>query len=479
MNRRLPSLSIGNQRLAMQWHPFLNGKIDPRDVSLGSRIGIWWRCDVCENDWKASVKNRNRGNGCPFCSGNRTSVLNCLKIKSPRISGEWNLIRNGVLDPANISFGSKNKVWWKCKNGHEWKASVNDRSNGSNCPYCSGNKTGPDNCLSVVCARISQEWHPSKNGSLRPDGVTGQSNKKVWWKCKNGHEWKAVIANRRNGSDCPFCSGCGISNIEVRVFTELERIFVGVRHSERIRGKEIDIFLPDIKLGIEVDGHYWHKNREGKDIEKAEFFKSLGIRIIRFREFPLRRLGESDVIYNQNELRSAIEDLVDLISIEKGEDHSWYRVGSDFIGNDGYLRHLASTYPKEHRSLKRLFPIVAAEWHSSKNGPLTPENVSFGSNKKVWWRCVAGHEWQANVLHRSYGSGCPYCSGNKTSSKNCLTTRSPSLSVEWHPSKNNGISTDTIAAFSNKKAWWKCVNGHEWMAVVADRMRGSKCPVCH
>jgi len=52
---------------------------------------------------------------------------------------------------------------------------------------------------------------------------------------------------------------------------------------------------------------------------------------------------------------------------------------------------------------------LAAEWHSVKNGNLTPEMVTPGSDKRVWWRCVNEHEWETAVCSRSRGSGCPQC----------------------------------------------------------------------
>ena len=38
-------------------------------------------------------------------------------------------------------------------------------------------------------------------------------------------------------------------------------------------------------------------------------------------------------------------------------------------------------------TLAERFPELAMEWDYEKNGVLTPENVSYGSNKKVWWIC--------------------------------------------------------------------------------------------
>ncbi|WP_370037233.1 zinc-ribbon domain-containing protein [Nocardioides sp.] len=31
------------------------------------------------------------------------------------------------------------------------------------------------------------------------------------------------------------------------------------------------------------------------------------------------------------------------------------------------------------------------------------------SNRKAWWRCSAGHEWESTVNNRTHGQGCPEC----------------------------------------------------------------------
>ena len=54
-------------------------------------------------------------------------------------------------------------------------------------------------------------------------------------------------------------------------------------------------------------------------------------------------------------------------------------------------------------------PQLAKEWHSTKNGDLSPKDVFHHSGKKVWWVCDRGHEWQAIINNRASGTGCPYC----------------------------------------------------------------------
>ena len=46
-----------------------------------------------------------------------------------------------------------------------------------------------------------------------------------------------------------------------------------------------------------------------------------------------------------------------------------------------------------NNSLAEVRPELVPEW-SEKNLPLKPDEITFGSNKKVWWRGACGHEWQ-------------------------------------------------------------------------------------
>lgn len=63
-------------------------------------------------------------------------------------------------------------------------------------------------------------------------------------------------------------------------------------------------------------------------------------------------------------------------------------------------------------SLAKVHPELISEW-SERNYPLTPDNITFGSNKIVWWKGSCGHEWQASVKSRSSGEKCPICSGKR------------------------------------------------------------------
>jgi hypothetical protein len=102
-------------------------------------------------------------------------------------------------------------------------------------------------------------------------------------------------------------------------------------------------------------------------------------------------------------------------------------------------------------SLLRNNPELAREWHPTKNGSLTPADLTLCSNKRVWWICTKGHEWQARVTDRNYRkTGCPYCAGYKACIDNCLYTINPTLAREWHPTKNGALTPKDVTLGSTK-----------------------------
>jgi len=125
-------------------------------------------------------------------------------------------------------------------------------------------------------------------------------------------------------------------------------------------------------------------------------------------------------------------------------------------------------------------PILAREWNYEKNDELKPEEFAANSNKKVWWKCNKGHEWQAIIASRNNGRGCPYCSGkNVVKGKNDLETLNPKLAEEWNYEKNGRTKPEEVTLNSHVKAWWKCAKGHEWQATIANRNKGRNCPICN
>ena len=130
-------------------------------------------------------------------------------------------------------------------------------------------------------------------------------------------------------------------------------------------------------------------------------------------------------------------------------------------------------------SLFEKYPDLLKEWDFEKNKGLSPWDVSPNSNKKVWWKCSQGHEWQATINSRNKGNGCPYCSGRfAVTGKNDLQTVNPTLAKEWNYKKNSNLKPEFFTANSGQKVWWMCKDGHEWEAKVNNRSNGRGCPFC-
>ena len=128
-------------------------------------------------------------------------------------------------------------------------------------------------------------------------------------------------------------------------------------------------------------------------------------------------------------------------------------------------------------SLATVHPELIVEW-SDRNLPLTPDSVTFGSNKKVWWKGACGHEWETSIKARSSGEKCPICSGARVvAGISDLSTLKPELASEW--SEENEIKPTEVSIGSHKKVIWKCKLGHEWIATVKSRtINKTGCPYC-
>lgn len=274
---------------------------------------------------------------------------NSLKVSNPTLANEWNYTKNGLLKPESFAPNSGKRVWWICTKGHEWQATIDKRNNGTGCPYCSNQKILKGyNDLQTTNLSLAKEWNFKMNGSLTPNDVTCNSEKRVWWICNKGHEWQAAISSRNEGCGCPYCSG----RSAVEGINDLQTINPTI--ADEWNYEKNDKLPMDFKSGSHKKA--WWQCKKGHEWEATIDSRSRG----------------NGCPYCSGRY------------VVKGE-------------ND----------------LKTVNPILAGEWNYKKNLGLTPEDVKPNSNKKVWWICVKGHEWEATISNRNQGKGCPYCSGRK------------------------------------------------------------------
>jgi len=483
---RRGSLASNNPDLALQWHPTKNAQLTPNDISVNSDERVWWLCEK-GHEWDAPINSRNSGVGCPVCSGHKIVVgVNDLATVRPDLALQWHPTKNGELKPSAVTVGNGKKVWWLCNKGHEWQSQINNRTSGCGCPVCSGKKVLVGyNDISTVMPSLVDEWHPTKNGSLTPQDFTIGSNKKVWWMCHKGHEWQSAISHRSNGRRCPKCFGeTKTSFPEQAIFFYLRQVTTAFNRYKLDARTEIDVYLPEYNIGIEYDGVFFHSGKKSVEREqkKQDKLTKCGITLFRVKENKDYSNGMvvGKIVYakpgaNDAELALVIKALYKCI-INKTRNS--FDIDIDVTRDRAQIYEQYVQGEKEN-SLSIINPKLASEWHPIKNGKLTPDYVSAYSNKKVWWLCEKGHEWQAVINSRRNGVGCPFCAGKQAiEGINDLATINPNLALQWHTSKNGQLSPQNVKASSNRVVWWICEKGHEWKASIGSRNAGRGCPNC-
>ena len=149
-----------------------------------------------------------------------TSIDNSLANKRPDVVKMWDYEENGSLKPEMFSVSSNEIINWKCPEcGHKWKSSINSmtRKGRNGCAECGKARKGKSFTKRRVKERgslaennpeLAKEWHPIKNGDLKPEDVTVGRFKPVWWLCSTcGYEWQQSPNIRKRGTGCPHCSG--------------------------------------------------------------------------------------------------------------------------------------------------------------------------------------------------------------------------------------------------------------------------------
>lgn len=355
--RSLYALCMAENKLHLlqEWHPVKNGDLTPRDIAGKSSKNVWWICSK-GHEWNCSVWSRSvRGSGCPFCSNHRILTgFNDMATTHPQLAAQWHPTKNGELTPENVMAKSHFKVWWLCGRGHEWQATVYSRANGAGCPVCANRRIIPGyNDFATTHPELAKQWHPSKNEGLTPEQISFGYDKKVWWICEHGHAWQASPISRvKEAAGCPVCSN----------------------HIAQAGVNDLATTHPYIAA-------QWHPTKNGN-----------------LRPWDVVG-GSSRVVWWQCRL-----------------GHQWRaRIADRTHGTNNCPYCANQKVLAGFNDLATVFPDIAAQWHPTLNEALTPEMVTPGSSRRVWWICPEGHVWRTAVCNRAgktKRTGCPVCAGN-------------------------------------------------------------------
>ena len=467
-------LATTNPELAAQWHPTKNGDLRPSQVAANSNRKVWWTYSHndkttgkhFEFEWKAAICSRNNGASCPYLSGKAVNHnFNDLATINPELATQWHPTKNGDLKPSQVTTNTNKKVWWllsydvpddypivSLRGKHfdfEWEAGIGNRNKGTGCPYLSGRAVYSGfNDLATTNPKLAAQWHPTKNGDLRPSQVAANSNRKVWWICPYDDtntgkhfdfEWQALISDRNSGSDCPYLNG--------------QAVWAGFN--------DLETTNPELAA-------QWHPTKN-------------------------KNLKPTQVTANSSNKIWWICPYDDP-KTKKHFDFEWESIIANRNSGIGcpYLSGQSVWYG--FNDLATINPELAAQWHPTKNKDLKPTQIAAKSNKKVWWLyhyddpTTGKHfdfEWKAEISSRNSGIGCPYLSGKAVwSGFNYLATTNPELAAQWHPTKNGNLKPTQVTANSQKKVWWLLLYDDpdtgkhfdfEWQAIIKNRNKGNDC----
>ena len=466
-----------NAQLMAEWDWEKNNELNfnPDELTLGSHKKVWWRCSQ-GHEWQATIKNRNNGNGCPYCSSRLVLIgYNDLQTANPSLAKEWNFEKNNGLTPTDVLPNSNKKVWWRCNKGHEWQATINSRNKGVGCPICnSERKTSfPEYAIEYYLTKYGLDvihsykehgyeldiYIPSRKTAIEYDGYFWHKNKTKKDLEKNLKCQKDGIILYRIREGLPPLNDSSIDYVVQKGQRDL---------SQMLQKVLFDITRMYVDVNLERDIVAIENLREHTEKEYSLMLSNPEL------------TKEWDYIKNGN-LRP---EYVATNSGKKvwwkcSKGHEWQATIDSRNNGRGCPYCSGNKVLTGYNDLQTLNPVLAKEWNYEKNNGLTPKEVLPNSGKRVWWKCQRGHEWQATIDKRNKGKGCPYCSGRyAVKDENDLQTVNPTLAKEWNFEKNNGLTPIDVKPNSNKQVWWKCSKGHEWQATINSRNAGCDCPIC-
>jgi hypothetical protein len=414
------SLQSTHPILCEEWDTDANSKT-PAGVSQGSDFKANW---ICRKDsshrWSASVSLRVRGTGCPYCSG-RMPIFGKtdLGTVNPKLSEEWHPTLNLRSLPQDFTPKSGKKVWWFCKRGHSWEATIASRASGRGCPVCVNKLIVPG-----VNDLLSQEpgiaaWWDYERNSLSPSEFSRGSRHPAYWICDKGHGFQRPVYQLTKGRGCPTCP---------RV------------KKQDINQELLKPFLSDYKNELNDDIRLYDRSPHSRD----KILWTCGNNHIWSSMLRTRVRTNCSCPFCLNP-----------------------KLQKENVG-------IKSTF----KSVQEAYPELVPEWDFKEND-LSPDQVLSGSSKSFRWICMSGHSFIQSPRNRGAGRGCPYCSGRlPLAGKTDLGSVAPEVAVQWDYAANNGLTPEDFLPNSAFQANWQCQLGHKWSARISSRTKGNGCPIC-
>lgn len=213
-----------------------NYEVNPDPSTIGATSGkpVLWTCMYCGDSWEAKPACRNNP-GCHKCCHERAMARRrkpgpgqSLKEQYRDIADEWDDDLNDC-SASDVYAHARYHAHFICSVcGFRYQAWVYNRTTqGSGCPECKKRLIAEKNStpkkgrsVAEMSKKLTNEWHPTLNGTIKPSDVCAMSGKKYWWLGECGHEWLADPAHRMAGTGCPICNG----RVVLPGFNDLETV---------------------------------------------------------------------------------------------------------------------------------------------------------------------------------------------------------------------------------------------------------------
>ncbi|OLS17043.1 MAG: hydrogenase nickel incorporation protein HypA, partial [Candidatus Heimdallarchaeota archaeon LC_3] len=477
---KMNNIAITHPDLIKEWNNEKN-KFKAKSYTYGSTHRVFWICKKCNHEWKSKIRDRVLGAGCPECRKLISIEKNNLANKYPDLIKDWDFKKN-EKSPSEYSYGSKYKAHWICHTcDYNWQATINNRSNGTGCPACSGRILTESNNLTIIRPDLVKDWDFKKN-EKSPSEFSYGSKYKAHWIChKCRYNWKATI-NARKDSKCPNCSRKKEKSTE---------------NLEQSNPELIEEW--DFSKNINPPSHFTKgmKNKAHWICKKCnhEWQSSIYHRSTRSQGCPA---CSGRVATGKNNLSVTNPELIEeWDNIKNSKDSDQYKKSSAYkaywICKECNYEWQARIYNRtkgigcpacsgrnatDRDNFKIKNPKIAKEWNYHKNKS-HPEKYRTKSNYKANWVCEkCNFEWKATIADRTREYGCPSCSGRIATELNNLTISNPELLEEWDKNRNEYLP-NSFTKGSDYKAYWICKSClYNWNATISSRTIGVGCPAC-
>jgi hypothetical protein len=234
-------------------------------------------------DFKLKAYTHLNGQGCPECK--KDKIGNALRISVEDRILKFNQIHDNLYDYSLVKKikNKTDKIDIICKEHGIFSQQVSAHANGQGCPECA-----------KIKSRLSQKDFINRcknihNNLYDYSKVDYQGiNSKIIIICKEHGKFIQRAGNHLNGNKCPRCNKIKqISSQEIKIRDFLDSI--GIQYiandKQKIFPKELDIFIPEYNLAIEINGIYWHSDKfkdEKYHINKLTDCENAGIQLLQF-----------------------------------------------------------------------------------------------------------------------------------------------------------------------------------------------------